>query len=87
MTLGNGSTIWQVHGPSQAVLGKAEVCAVLRISEATLDRLIREGRFPRGVKLSTQSEQLWSGLDLACVIHLLSRMIPDQPQAEPKDSK
>lgn len=78
---------WQVIGPDALTLGKQQVCALLGIEQGTLERLIREGRFPRGVKASPQSEPIWSGLDLACYLHLQCKMIPDDPRKKAEDEK
>lgn len=66
---------WTIPGPDASVLAKADVAALLRISDKTLDRMIAAGRFPCGIKVSPGSEPIWFGQDIAAWMHLASRMI------------
>lgn len=64
---------WSLYGPDENLLTKAKVCTHLHVSEATLDRLVRDGRFPPPIKHGPKTELLWLALDVACYLHLLSR--------------
>lgn len=79
---GAGVGQWTLYGPDQQILWRADVCNLLRISEATLDRLVREGRFPRGIKASAGAEPFWTGLDIAAYLHLAPRM--EEPEKVPE---
>lgn len=78
---------WQVIGPDALTLTKQQVCAILGIEAATIDRLIRDGRFPRGLKASPQSEQIWSGLDIACYLHLQPKLFAEPTGKKAEDEK
>lgn len=78
---------WQVYGPDALTLTKQQVCALLGIEAGTLERLVREGRFPRGLKPSPQSEPIWSGLDLACYLHLAPKLTADDARKKADDEK
>jgi predicted DNA-binding transcriptional regulator AlpA len=73
--------LWQIYGPDEEYLFKPDVCRFLRLTEQTLDRLIRESKFPRGHKSSPQSEPLWHAADIASYLHL-ARLL--EPEPEPK---
>jgi predicted DNA-binding transcriptional regulator AlpA len=67
---------WRITGPDQQVLTKAEVVAYLKFrSEKALDAKIARGQFPRGTALGRRGPVVWSGLDLACWLHLSARLI------------
>lgn len=65
---------WSLPGPDAPVLSKQDVLALLRISGKTLDRMVRENRFPPGIKPSPNAAPLWTGADLAAWLHLSGRM-------------
>lgn len=69
--------------PDETVLTKEQVLARLHVSESALDRLIREGRFPRGVKVGPQSPPLWCWGDVRAWLKIAPQMTPD-PEAEKK---
>jgi hypothetical protein len=65
---------YQLQGPGGARWSRDDITAYLGISDDTLGDMIREGRFPRGNKPSPQAKPFWSGLDLACWLHLAERL-------------
>lgn len=69
---------WTLPGPDADVLTRAQVMALLHISSQTLDRMISNGEFPRGRKLSPQTAPIWLGVDLAAWMHLNGRMYSDK---------
>lgn len=78
---------WQKYefmGPSKFLLSKSEVCTMLgNISEATLDRMVANGRFPKGIKPSAGTGQQWAANDIAAWLHLASRLEePDKEKSE-----
>jgi predicted DNA-binding transcriptional regulator AlpA len=74
--------VYQIHGPDQLVLSRQDVTSILGVSEDTLARMIKDGRFPQGVKPSTQTEPIWSAVDVACWLHIASKMIAEKPEKE-----
>lgn len=67
---------WTVSGPAGHRLNAGDVSALLHIEPAALDRMIAEGRFPRGRNYSTVHPPFWTGLDVACWLHLAGRLGP-----------
>ena len=45
-------------------ISKAEACDYVRVSRATFDRLVKEGRLPRGQKRKGWTELIWYEKDL-----------------------
>lgn len=64
---------WTLNGPDHEWFTRAEVIALLKVSDRTLTRLIREGLFPRGIRATQRSPDQWSGLDLAAYLYLRGR--------------
>lgn len=71
---------WTLPGPDDLTLTREQLCSLLKLSASTLDRMIADGRFPRGIKPSPGTEPIWTGCDLAAWLHLAARM-------EPRDEK
>lgn len=66
---------WSVNGPDSHLLTRAQVLAYLGIGSRALDRLITSGVFPRGISIAGGKRGVrWSGLDVACYVHLRSRL-------------
>ena len=65
---------WEINGPAQYRLSKMEVCEILGIKEDTLDRQVKEGRFPCGTKGSPGAEPFWTALDIAAWLHIAPKM-------------
>ena len=73
-------TTWSLPGPPRLRCSLREVAALLDVSVKTLDRMIAAGRFPAGGRASQRSGPTWSGLDLACWLHLAPRLaLPPEP--------
>lgn len=45
-------------------ISKAEACSYVRVSRATFDRLVKEGRLPKGKKRKGWTELVWYEKDL-----------------------
>ena len=75
---------WTLPGPDAMRMGKGAILELLGISGDTLDRMIVDGRFPRGIKPSSQSQPFWTGADLAAWLHLSERMRPEEKEAKEK---
>ena len=69
---------WSLPGPDIHLMSKAEVCSYVRLSEATLDRLISDGRFPRGHKPTPGSPAMWQAQDIAAWLAIAQKMVPDE---------
>lgn len=67
---------WSVDGPDEQLLTRAQVQKHLGIGKTALQRLITEGRFPRGVNIGqTKRPRLrWFGLDVAAYLALCQRL-------------
>jgi hypothetical protein len=74
-------TYYRFPGPAKLVLTKTDVAALLRVSEATVGRMVEAGRFPRGIKPSAGTEPLWSGADLAAWLYLAGRVDESKEKA------
>lgn len=64
---------WTLNGPDKEWFSRPEVLAYLGVSSKTLNRLIKEGLFPRPVRTAPRSDERWSGLDIAAYLYLQSR--------------
>lgn len=69
---------WTLEGPDKCLLTKKEVCAYLGIGERSLDKLIEQGLFPRGVNVPKTKRPIlrWYAIDVACYLHLCERLRP-----------
>ena len=47
-----------------APISKAEACGYVKVSRATFDRLVKEGRLPKGRKRKGWTELVWYEKDL-----------------------
>lgn len=57
-----------VDGPSENLLTEIETARYLKISPATLQRLIDKGRFPKAVEITDQTRLwMWSDVLWYCV--------------------
>ena len=78
----------QVDGPERDLLELSEVSSYLRMSEKTLRRLVRLGRFPRPLEIS-DGVRVWSWRDVlywVLLTEIKPRLIPDPP-GTPLDTK
>jgi predicted DNA-binding transcriptional regulator AlpA len=64
-----------VEGPGQDYLTLREVCDYLHVSEATLRRLIKAGRFPRPTRHGGAGEPVWPWL-VVVAYATLSPLLP-----------
>lgn len=64
--------LWSIPGPPKLLYAKKEVCAILNVSDATLDRMMDAGLFPRGGKSGPGGAPVWTGAQIACYFHNLA---------------
>lgn len=64
---------------SKRLLTSKDICARLGISEAALDEMIREGRFPRGRAIS-QKASFWTLEDFEAYVLLANRWHPERKE-------
>lgn len=65
---------------------RKEVLAYLKIGSRALDRLIESGVFPRGMSVAGSKKGAhWTGLDVACYIHLRGRLRAGPLEGDEKD--
>lgn len=77
-----------LEGPDAAILYREDVLRLLRVSESTLDRMIRDGAFPSGIKAGASSPPFWTATDIACWLHLAPRLVAqDEARGGRKDSE
>lgn len=75
---------WTIPGPDKLTLTKEEVLSMLHMKEGTFDRMVKTGRFPRGLKTSPGAEPIWTAVDIAAYLHLSHRLVADEEE-EPRD--
>ncbi len=63
---------YTIRGPAKALLNVSDIASMLGVSEATVKRLVAEGRFPRGIKPGPQLGPIWEATDIAAWLHLAS---------------
>ncbi len=68
---------WQLPGPDKHLYTIEGVCKELDLNRTTLNRLIAEGKFPRGRKIAGRTQ--WTGADIAAYLLLADRWFPDEP--------
>lgn|SRR5262245_27004195 len=71
----------EVAGPVIDWLSKEQVCELLKLSRSTLDRLIRDGQFPRAVDFPGEDRARWRWVDVAWF--LLGREVSDRLEVDP----
>lgn len=76
-----GMTTRQVAAPLDDWLSKEQVCELLKLSRSTLDRMIREGQFPRAVEFPGEDRARWRWVDVAWF--LLGREVSDRLSVDP----
>ena len=81
---------WTIDGPDDQLLTRSQVQRHLGIGKAALQRLITDGRFPRGVNVGqTKRPRLrWFALDVAAYLLLCQRLRigPLDPHEEADDA-
>jgi hypothetical protein len=78
---------WVLNGPDQEWFTRAQVIAVLGVSERTLRRLIADGLFPRPIRAAPRGDEMWSGLDIACYLYLRGRCHAGPMEPEPVETE
>lgn len=79
---------WTVPGPDAHLLSRKEVLSYLKIGTRALNRLIEAGVFPRGINVAGGKKgAFWSGLDLACYLHLRSRLRAGPIESDENDEE
>lgn len=71
---------WPLPGPPKLRYTASDVARWLEMDEKTLQRMIDDGHFPRGVKDSPRAEQTWTGGELAAWLLLRGRWFPAAPE-------
>ena len=69
---------WRLPGPDDEVMTAEKVANYIRVSRSTLDRMIADGRFPRGNKPSPGAEPIWMGSQVAAWMHIHALMTPEE---------
>ena len=69
---------WRLPGPDDEVMTADQVSHYLRVSRSTLDRMVADGRFPRGTKPSPGVEPVWMGSQVAAWLHIHALMTPEE---------
>jgi len=73
-----------VRAPVKEWLTRLEVVTILEVSETTLDEMVRDGRFPRGVPW-TGKERRWKWSDVLwreLHLDLLARLAAEPPPGD-----
>jgi len=77
--------VHSIPGPAQDRMTKSEVVQYLGISEPALEKLIRERKFPKGVKPTPQSSPIWLGAVVAAYMMLRHAMGGDDEKEEKEE--
>lgn len=73
---------YTLDGPDQLLLSLDDVRRLLGVGEDKIRELIEQQRFPAPIQLGPKSTQQWTGLTIACWLHLYPMMQPQKASGE-----